>query len=213
MARVFPSSVLDLPQVRTLLEKPHHNLLPVLEDLGFLLELAPRLQEQGITVDIGIYDVMTSHLGALTQIARTFAPECGLAFLCAHGATRVAENLPSLALPPDDWRSLTLYSWCEFDGAMYLQQGDLNGIWDCVRTVAINGGQSLLCNHWRTLENQITIRYLAECSIDTEVSPAVFGESFAARLGIREPTALTNLLHQLNSADDRVTRYLFRTYP
>ena len=106
------------------------------------------------------------------------------ALLPAYSARRTARNLAAANLSPELLARTRIYSWCEFDGLMYLLQNECDGIYRCIDQAAGEGGQGaaeLVCNHWRTSENELSLGYLAAGAFGA-VSPQDFYKSFLGAL-------------------------------
>lgn len=199
----------------TILTSP---IQPVQADLGYIygqighiLKVMDAIKRQQIKLPplkLGIYctnqyNVPTYHL------ARKFLPAEKICIMPGHGSANVANNTPGILTDSCDWNGVSIYSWLEFDGMMYLQQDGINGIYKLIDgrpdkspSARLN---TLAFNHWRTAENKITGRYAALATLYGAKEPALFYKDYADRLGIASPDTFRNAMLLLQKAFDAHT--------
>ena len=107
-----------------------------------------------------------------------------------YGSRASAKTLTEAPIPHANWKNMMLYGWIEFDGVMFLQENDIQGIHELLGIAEEgNGGlpiHGFSLNHWRTSENRTTIRYVSEALIDSTLTPEAFYAEYARALGIAD---------------------------
>ena len=156
-----------------------------------------------------IYQTMPG-LGALA--ARLLPPDMKFALLPAYSSRRTARNLAAANLPPELLARTRLYSWCEFDGLMYLLQNECEGLYRCIDQAAGSGegaAAELACNHWRTSENELSLDYLAAGAFGG-IAPQEFYRSYLGELmGPKAAPKLAKALGDLDEATVFAVEHLF----
>ena len=156
-----------------------------------------------------IYQTMPG-LGAL--VARLLPPDMKFALLPAYSSQRTARNLAAANLTPELLARTRVYSWCEFDGLMYLLQNECEGLYRCIDQAAgsIEGQPGeLACNHWRTSENELAIDYLAAGAFGG-IAPQEFYRSYlGALMGPQAAPKLAKALAELDEATVFAVEHLF----
>lgn len=115
---------------------------------------------------VGIYHTTnTDLLTILNRVMRRVLPaDVKYSFLSGHGSGAVADNIEAMEMQDADFRNTMVYSWAEFDGNMYLQQLDVNGIYKLAKRIP-EDSYGVCVNHWRTAENVLALSYTAEALI------------------------------------------------
>jgi hypothetical protein len=156
-----------------------------------------------------IYQTMPG-LGAL--VSRLLPPDMKFALLPAYSSRRTARNLAAANLPPELLGRTRVYSWCEFDGLMYLLQNECEGLYRCIDQAAgsIEGQPAeLACNHWRTSENELSLDYLAAGAFGG-IAPQEFYRSYlGALMGPQSAPRLAKALAELDEATVFAVEHLF----
>ena len=142
-------------------------------------------------------------------------PELEFAVLPAHGARNVAVNLENSQFSAAFLARSRVYSWCEFDGLMYLQQNECEGLHRCLEFARQYGegekSAALVANHWRNAENEISISYLAETAY-YGCTPGEFNLRFLSTLvGGDAAFALALAMSDLDAANAYAVEHLFNT--
>ncbi len=209
LEQVLPAQAMQLPSVQRLIGPQRTDLQSVLGETAHNLLALTQLEKQvgdRVELSLGVYCAMPEYLESVTDLWRSMAPaDCGLALLSGHGAGRVYRHLPSAKLRADELSRVTVYSWAEFDGLMYLQQDDTEGLASVMEYLHSLGGGRLQClavNHWRVAENAWTIRYTAESTIKGRLTPREFRWQSAEAMGIVDPARVRLALAQLAALTD-----------
>ena len=209
LERVLPERAMQLPSIQRIIGPGRTDLQSVLGEAGHnLLALAELEKQVGrrVGLSLGVYCVLPDYLESVTDLWRLMASkDCGLALLCGHGAGRVYRHLPAAKLRAEEFARITIYSWAEFDGLMYLQQDDTEGLaslMEYVHSVGAGRLQGLAVNHWRVAENAWTIRYTAQSTIQGRLTPRDFRWRSAELLGIDDPSRVRVALAQLAALTD-----------
>ncbi len=162
---------------------------------------------------VAVYETIHQTMPLLGAVAEKLLPrDMHFALLPAYSARRTARNLAAANLSPELLARTRIYSWCEFDGLMYLLQNECDGIYRCIDQAAGEGGQGaaeLVCNHWRTSENELSLGYLAAGAFGA-VSPQDFYKSFLGALaGQKSEPRLAKALSELDEATVFAVENLF----
>ncbi len=146
---------------------------------------------------LGLYLTCTDTLRVLRPILRLKRPaDTTMSLLSAHGALAVARNIEDTGNLPEDWQNTMYYSWAEFDGNMFLQQLSTDGIEALSNMPEFDSSYGYCINHWRTAENNLTITYAAQASIDG--TPASdFYLTYARKLGIADEVGFAEACRKL----------------
>lgn len=191
---------------------------PNQKDLGFILgQLAHNMdvlkylsqQWQGRNdrpqLVCGTYCTAPDYLSALVELQRELLPPTvEMAMMPGHSSANTAKQLRTTTFHDEDWKRLTLYSWIEFDGMMYLQQNALHGIREALDYAAsypAGAPKAMLFNHWRTAENQTCTRYAALATLLGETDERRFYRTYAQELGIGDQDAYLSAMQDLNDLD------------
>lgn len=167
----------------------------------------------GRTPVCALYDTIYQTMPGLGMlISRLLPPDMKFALLPAYSSRRTARNLAAANLPPELLGRTRVYSWCEFDGLMYLLQNECEGLYRCIDQAAgsIEGQPAeLACNHWRTSENELALDYLAAGSFGG-VAPQEFYRSYlGALMGPQAAPKLAKALAELDEATVFAVEHLF----
>ena len=146
---------------------------------------------------LGLYLTCTDTLRVLRPILRRKRPaDTTMSLLSAHGALAVARNIEDTGNLPEDWQDTMYYSWAEFDGNMFLQQMSTDGIEALSNMPDTDSSYGYCINHWRTAENNLTITYAAQASIDGTAA-SDFYLSYARKLGIADEAGFAEACRKL----------------
>ena len=167
----------------------------------------------GRTPVCALYDTIYQTMPGLGMlVARLLPPDMKFALLPAYSSRRTARNLAAANLPPELLGRTRVYSWCEFDGLMYLLQNECEGLYRCIDQAAgsIEGQPAeLACNHWRTSENELALDYLAAGSFGG-IAPQEFYRSYlGALMGPQAAPKLAKALAELDEATVFAVEHLF----
>lgn len=158
----------------------------------------------GIKEALGLYITIPKYLGGAYYLLKRFAPEALYSILPAHGARKVDLYLPYANMTRNDWKKTMIYSWCEFDGIMYLQQNEVRGIRRLIEygedINKQNGVQSICYNHWRTAENRVPIRYAAVSGMSGAQDESMFYADYAKTYGIKDISAFYRAMRKIDDA-------------
>lgn len=153
----------------------------------------------------GVYCAAPDYLSAVIELQRELLPDSvEFALLPGHSSGNTAKHLRVTTLDDADWRRLTLYSWIEFDGMMYLQQNGLHGIrqaLDYAASYPAGAPLGLLFNHWRTAENRTCARFAALASLTGQRDEPTFYRDYAGSLGIADPESYVSAMLELDDLD------------
>lgn len=146
---------------------------------------------------LGLYLTCTDTLRVLRPILRRKRPaDTTMSLLSAHGALAVARNIEDTGNLPEDWQDTMYYSWAEFDGNMFLQQMSTDGIEALSNMPDTDSSYGYCINHWRTAENNLTITYAAQASIDGTAA-SDFYLSYARKLGVADEAGFAEACRKL----------------
>lgn len=143
----------------------------------------------GRSIATALYTTLFQTVNCLGPIVEhTLPADVAFALLPAYSARRVARNVELANLSPQVMERTRLYSWCEFDGLMYLFQNECQGLYDCIQQATRDQGlgrvpAALLCNHWRTAENELAITYLGQVAYSGMTPDEFYGRYFCALAG------------------------------
>jgi len=193
LTKIFGTDILDadgkVPGLRNYLP---HQLNPGIVTLSKLiraLEIRDRWLaglEKVPALRGGLYITCEATLCVLRPILRKKLPEgVTMSLLPAHGSLAVANNINSSGNTSEDWQNTMYYSWAEFDGNMFIQQLETDGIEKLVSMPDTDSSYGFCINHWRTAENTLSISYTAEAAI-SGMSAAQYYAEYAAKLGITD---------------------------
>jgi len=155
----------------------------------------------------GVYCTAPDYLSAILELQRELLPDSvEFALLPGHSSGNTAKHMQTTTLLDEDWRRLTLYSWIEFDGMMYLQQNGLHGIrqaLDYAESYPAGAPKAMLFNHWRTAENRTCARFAALATLTRQRDEPAFYRAYAASLGIADAEAYVSAMLDLDELDGR----------
>lgn len=146
---------------------------------------------------VGLYITCADTLRVLRPIIRRKRPaDTTISLLSAHGALAVARNIEETGNASEDWQNTMYYSWAEFDGNMFLQQLSTDGIEALSNMPDTDSSYGYCINHWRTAENNLTITYAAQASIDGTTAWD-FYLAYARKLGIADEVGFAETCRKL----------------
>jgi hypothetical protein len=215
LQRTIPETVLRQPVFQQLLNGKYTSLRKVLGEAGHNLmairALIQRFPERQFAA--GVYCVEPAYLEACAALWRQLAdPRCGLAILCGHGSGRVTRYFPRLKLTAAELRRVTIYSWIEFDGLMYVQQDGSRGIEQLYATLAHlednTQRPAVLFNHWRVAENELCIKYAAAAAVLPNLQLRDHTLNLAGQLGVVPPERFQVASALLADLTDTITESL-----
>lgn len=155
----------------------------------------------------GVYCAAPDYLSAILELQRELLPDSvEHALLPGHSSGNTAKHMQTTTLLDADWRRLTLYSWIEFDGMMYLQQNGLHGIrqaLDYAASYPAGAPKAMLFNHWRTAENRTCARFAALATLTGQRDEPAFYRAYASSLGIADAEAYVSAMLDLDELDGR----------
>jgi len=155
----------------------------------------------------GVYCTAPDYLSAILELQRELLPaSVEFALLPGHSSGNTAKHLQTTTLRDADWRRLTLYSWIEFDGMMYVQQNGLHGIrqaLDYAESYETGAPLGMLFNHWRTAENRTCARFAALATLTGRRDEPSFYRDYARSLGIARAEAYISAMLDLDELDGR----------
>lgn len=150
-----------------------------------------------VDLRVGIYATCRDTLRVLRKILRERLPEgMTMSLLPAHGAVAVSDNIKNTGTIETDWQNTMFYSWAEFDGNMFIQQMSTDGIEQLVSMPTAESSYGFCINHWRTVENNLTISYAAEAAI-SGLSANDFYVSYAKKIGIADISGFVGMCTKL----------------
>ncbi len=169
----------------------------------------------------GVYCTVPDYLSAILELQRELLPaSIAFALLPGHSSGNTAVHLQQTTLLDADWRRLTLYSWIEFDGMMYLQQNGLHGIrqaLDYAASYPAGAPEAMLFNHWRTAENRTCARFAALATLTGQRDEPAFYRDYARSLGIAKAETYVSAMLDLDELDGRsrdlLTNFAFSYAP
>ena len=157
----------------------------------------------------GLYLTCTNTLKVLRQVLREKLPAgMTMSLLPAHGASAVADNVIKTGTTAQDWQNTMFYSWAEFDGNMYIQQMETDGICKLASLPDSDSSYGFCINHWRTVENNLPITYCAETAI-SGMSAKDFYPVYARKIGITNTEKFTEILTKFASLNTYCRDNLF----
>ena len=157
----------------------------------------------------GLYLTCTNTLKVLRQVLREKLPAgMTMSLLPAHGAVAVADNVIKTGTNSQDWQNTMFYSWAEFDGNMYIQQMETDGICKLASLPNSESSYGFCINHWRTVENNLPITYCAETAV-SGMSSAEFYPIYAKKIGIENTEKFADVLTKFASLNTYCRDNLF----
>lgn len=209
--KYFEKDIADNELVNAPIKEKQSDLNSLYEQIGIISNAIKEVQGKiKPELKLGIYCSITPYTEGAYRLARLSLPQTKICLMSSHGSEGTSLALPSIVQTDDDRRLTEIYSWIEFDGLMYLYQ---NSIWGNERIMKWLAGsdtpvESLLFNHWRTAENRTSARYVAEATIDEQLSSNKFYTSYADRLSVTDKDKYMQALQLINQADTFATKNL-----
>lgn len=210
----FPAEVASDSIVRNPIRPQQSDLKTLYEQIGIITQAIQTLDKQignKVELKLGIYCSVTPYTVGAYRLARLALPETKVCLMSSHGSDGTAKAIPQVIRSASDLRQTEIYSWIEFDGLMYLLQNSIAGNNTLMQELlAILPGQqsSVLYNHWRTAENRISARYVAEETLNGSLSSDEFYKQYALRLGITDAQKFKEALTLINQVDVYSTTHL-----
>ncbi|WP_135548325.1 hypothetical protein [Paenibacillus cymbidii] len=215
--QLFGSYLVDELELASDLKDAYVQTPGIMSQISLALKITEKLLNAGLErlplIALGVY--ATEHAAlrvAHKLLTRLAPPEISFAFLPAHGAREVVESLEQMALEPEHLQRMMIYSWCEFDGNMYLQQNPLTGIYRLIELIQLSGSKGrvagVVFNHWRTAENRIAINYAAALCNDHTLTPDRFYAAFTQSMGMEAAESFIRAIKDLDDVDHRVRKEL-----
>lgn len=174
-----------------------NQVTDMLRELGHNTQVVKELQKRWAgkkapKLAIGIYLIPHAYLEIAIRLMRKYVP-AGVSYdiMPSHGAREAAENVTAMTLLPEDWKKTLISSWAEFDGNMFLQENEVEGIRQLIaRQQSVNNKKpmfGLALNHWRNAENRTTLRYASQAFLRGPIPADTFYAEYAKQLGIAQP--------------------------
>lgn len=209
----YPAELVEAPEFRSALESGKSNFDQLMGELAQVLAAArvfqPEAAARRVQLAMGVYCVLPEFHPAILRVVRDGLPAgVSFTFLPEHSSGRVADALIPAALAQVDWQRVTIYSWIEFDGTMYLQQNGVPGL-EKVLSHFQGKVRGMAFNHWRTAENQLVARYAAESCIAGGLPSREFYAKYAEDLGVGHPDRFARAHELMAEADWKATNKLF----
>ena len=200
-------NIVDAPaeqsyELDSLFKNDNNNptILPPIKDFAFNMRLINNLKarsfdaEHNIRLAFGFYVCDSQELKLCAELTTRFLPSDVLfTIMPAHSSARVYENYIAAQIPAVLKPKMQIYSWLEFDGFMYLSQFSGTGIYNIVNSVNTETSApmfALMTNHWRNAENYMSFRYQSEVSLNKNITPQSFCDSYSDYMGLN-PTDKT----------------------
>ena len=180
-----PDAMKD-PELSSLITGGGKCLTGIINEVGHNTQVAKKLKEMWGSdptkpqLSVGVYiSGATENLKIAERLIQLYLPaDIYTSAMVDYGSRASAKTLTSVPLNQTTWNRMMLYGWIEFDGVMFLQENDIQGIHEMLGIAEQgNGGlpvHGFSLNHWRTSENRTTIRYVSEALIDSTLTPEAF---------------------------------------
>lgn len=198
------------------LEPARRHLVGILSDLHIAIAVLTRLADdpalQGKRRMVGVYYADHHYWSGFAPIIEAMVPETlEFSLMPAYGARGTALSLTQANLSPALLARTHIYSWCEFDGSMYVQQNECEGLHQSLQCARRDGGRTtaLLANHWRNAENEFTISYLAAATYFGVDPRAFYTEHLPKLVGPRAAGELAAILAELDTANHFAQTHFF----
>ncbi len=167
-----------------------------------------------IKLRLGIYVPDLTVLKVLYPVlANNVSSEYEISYLPSYGSKGSFDHINRMSCESPDTERTAYYSWAECDGDMYLMQNHCNGLHDLTKLLkrsSSNGRSKQVCiNHWRNAENAVTLKYFAECAVNSQITPTEYYKETAAYYGISDPELYAEAEKSLGIASDGPRAYAF----
>ncbi len=162
----------------------------------------------------GLYNTDPDHFPSYLQVMKRFTPpEFGIGTLPGYASEYTAEYIRDARLNPHLLRRLSVYSWFEFDGMMYLHQNGLEGIYQLLQELSVRAGAGpvpyISFIHWRVTANRLPARYAALSCLQGPIPLESFYREYAVRLGFSSAgEVFAEAMSQWNRADAWVFHHM-----
>ncbi len=215
-ARALGSSRTLSDEERTQLEPARQHLVGVLSDLHLAIAVLTRMADDPALLGkrrmVGVYYTDDRYWSAFAPIIEAMVPDSlEFSLMAGYGARGTARSLVQGQLTPALLARTQIYSWCEFDGSMYVQQNECVGVQQSLQCARRDGGRTtaLLANHWRNAENEFTISYLSAASYFGVDPQAFYAEHLPKLVGLEAAGELAAILADLDTANHFAVTHFF----
>lgn len=214
LAALFGDDCITDPAVTSTLADGLWQLPGTLKEMAANFKAVTELQKRwsgtkGPALATGVYCTEHGSLRVVTALMRKCFPDgVERTVLSAHGGRAVVQSVQAMNLNADDAKRMTIYSWTEFDGSMFLQQNSVTStrqMMDTLKAISPDSQPSgVAFNHWRTAENRTSCRYAALAAIDASLPVERFYREYGASLGIGKLHTYATAMQALDDADEQI---------
>jgi len=194
------------PKLAECIKDAPSSMTGVAEQIGDSINAIKVMKQRrpDIRYAVGVYAIPSKFSQMALRLMQLYVPkDVDMCFLTNYGSEGVRQRIETMYFTADDWKRTTVYGWIEFDGTLFLQQGECGSVYGLMKLLAQRQqGQvhSVLFNVWTVANNATTFRYVAIASAEDIKYPKTFYTDYARQLGIKPQANYVNAMTALDNA-------------